>query len=239
MPDGALSSASRAASFGPACVSSNVRRRPHIMRTNLAKYVCGLLLPGAITAATAQTTWNYFISDAGGGNSLVTWSVTGSLATAPGAVLQLSESSLAVSVAAPGIYADSYAANGTPQSIPTLEGSTFQYTPASVYALIALYDTDNAPGNGNDGFALIAPLLPHTGPGTQLLYNPGTQSVLIPVDFSNFNPGTYQSEESGFDTVLTVNLTVVPVPEPSTLALAVWAAIGAALASKEGRTTAK
>ena len=209
------------------------------MKTNLAKYVCGLLLPGAIATATAQSTWNYFISDAGGGNSLVTWSVTGSLATSPGAVLLTSESSLAVSIDAPGIYADSYAASGTPQSIPTLDGSNFQYPPASVYAPIALYYTDNAPGNGNDGFALISPLLPHTGPGTQLLYNPGTQSALIPVDFSSFNPGTYQSVESGFDTVLTVNLTVEPVPEPSTLALAVGAAIGAALTSRKGKTVEK
>jgi hypothetical protein len=50
------------------------------------------------------------------------------------------------------------------------------------------------------------------------LYTPGTQSIIIPVDFSNFNPGTYQSQDSIFNTPLTVNLTVA-VPEPSTLAL--------------------
>ena len=210
-----------------------------IMKTSLNKYACGFFLLGAMTTATAQSTWNYFISDSGGGNSLVTWSVTGSLATSPGAVLLISESSLAVSIDAPGIYVDSYAASGTPQSIPTLDGSYFQYEPASAYVPIALYYTDNAPGNGNDGFGLIAPLVPHTGPGTQLLYNPGTQSVLIPVDFSDFNPGTYQSEESGFNTALTVNLTVEPVPEPSTLALAVSAVIGAALISKKGKTIEK
>jgi PEP-CTERM motif len=203
------------------------------MKTNLAKCVCGLLLTGAAATAMAQSTWNYFISDAGGGNSLVTWSVTGSLATSPGGVLLISESSLAVSIAAPGIYADAYAASGTPQAIPTLDGSYFQYEPASVYVPITLYYTDNAPSNGNDGFGLITPLLPRTGPGTELLYNPGTQSALIPVDFSNFNPGTYQSEESGFNTVLTVNLTVVP--EPSTLALAGCAAIGAALTRRKNR----
>ena len=102
----------------------------------------------------------------------------------------------------------------------------------------SVYYTGNAPGNGNDGFGLISRLLPHTGPGTQLLYNPGTQSALIPVDFSNFNPGTYQSVESGFNTVLTVNLTVEAVPEPSTLALAVGAAIGAALTRRKARALA-
>jgi hypothetical protein len=200
------------------------------MKTNLGKYACGIFLLGAVATAPAQSIWNYFISDAGGGNSLVTWSVTGSLATSPGAVLLMSESSLAVSIDAPGIYADSYAASGTPQSIPTLDGSYFQYEPASVYVPIALYYTDNAPGNGNDSFGLISPLPPHTGPGTQLLYYPGMQSALIPVDFSDFNPGTYQSEESGFSTVLIVNLTVEPVPEPSTLALSAVSGLGGLLA---------
>jgi hypothetical protein len=71
----------------------------------------------------------------------------------------------------------------------------------------------------------------------QLLYNPGTQSALIPVDFSAFNPGTYQSEESGFDTALTVNLIIEPVPEPSALALAVVAIFGAVLTRKKVTTT--
>ncbi|HXR03386.1 MAG TPA: hypothetical protein VN836_01610 [Verrucomicrobiae bacterium] len=205
------------------------------MKTNLAKYVCSLLLPGAVATATAQSTWNYFISDAGGGNSLVTWSVTGSLATSPGAVLVLpSQSSLAVSVETPGIYADTYVANGTPQSLPTPDGSYFTYGVGNVYTPISGYYTDNAPGNGNDSFGLTA-FLPPRIVGIELLYNPGTQSVLIPVDFSNFNPGTYQSEESGFNTPLTVNLTVEPVPEPSTLALAVSAVIGAALTSIKGK----
>ena len=93
------------------------------MKTNLVKYACGILMLGAMTRATAQSTWNYFIADGGNGSSLVIWSVTGSLATSPGAVLLISAPSLTVSVNAPGIYIDSYAASGTPQSIPTLDGS--------------------------------------------------------------------------------------------------------------------
>ena len=192
---------------------------------------------GSMTRATAQSTWDYFISDAGSGSSLVTWRVAGSLATSPGAVLLISESSLAVSVNAPGIYADSYVASGAPQSIPTLDGSNIQYTPASVYEPIASFYTYNAAGNGNDGFGLIAPLLPHTGPGTQLLYNPGTQSALIPIDFSNFNPGTYQSQVTGFSTILTVNLTVEPVPEPSTMALFAVCSLGTLLFFRRRQTS--
>ncbi len=67
--------------------------------------------------------------------------------------------------------------------------------------------------------------------GTVWNYSPGTQSVLIPVDFSGFNPGTYQSVDSGFSTPLTVTLTVAPVPEPSSLALALCVVIGTALLS--------
>lgn len=200
-----------------------------IMRANLVKYICSIFMLGSMTRASAQSTWDYFISDAGSGSSLVTWSVTGSLATAPGADLLMIESSLAILVKAPGIYADSYVASGVPQSLPTLDGSNIQYTPAGVYEPIASYYTYNAASNGNDSFGLIAPLLPHTGPGTQLRYNPGTQSALLPIDFSDFNPGTYQSQVAGFSTILTVDLTVEPVPEPATMALFAVCSLGTLL----------
>jgi PEP-CTERM motif len=190
-------------------------------RTYFGNYASGILLLGAVATAHAQSTWNYFISDAGGGNSLLTWSVSGSLATPPGAVLVSSESSIAVSINAPGLYADSYLASAAPQSIPTPDGSYFQLDNTSIYTAIVAYDAYNAPGSGNDSFGLASStLLPHQGdPGHALLYNPGTQSVLIPIDYSNFNPGFYESEQSGFNTPVTVNLTVGPVPEPSPLAL--------------------
>ena len=188
------------------------------MKSNLANYACGLFLLGAVATSSGQTTWNYFISDAGGGNSLVTWSVTGSLATPPGAVWVTSASSITVSVNAPGIYADAYAASGTSQAIPTPDGSYFQYDNTSVYTPIMSYDAYNAPGSANDSFGLLA-RVNLRDIGMLFLYQPGTQSALIPIDYSDFNPGTYQSEQSGFDTPLTVNLTVSAVPEPSTLAL--------------------
>ena len=191
------------------------------MKTHFGEYACGLLLLGTVATAPAQSIWNYFISDAGGGNSLVTWSVTGSLATPPGAALVSFESSIAVSINAPGIYADSFAAGGAPQPIPTRDGSYFQLDNTSVYTAIVAYDAYNAPGSGNDSFGLASStLFPHQGdPGHAFLYNPGTQAALIPIDYSNFNPGTYQSLVTGFNSPLTVNLTVGPVPEPSTLAL--------------------
>jgi hypothetical protein len=172
---------------------------------------------GAVATTRAQTTWNYFISDAGGGNSLVSWMVTGSLATPPGALRVAPDSTLAVSVSAPGIYTDAYVASGG--ALPTSDGSYFQYDNTTVYAPILSYSAHNAPGSGSDSFGLSAQLGPRGGAGIAFLYHPGTQSALIPIDFSNFNPGLYQSEQSGFDTPVTVNFTVGLVPEPSTLAL--------------------
>jgi hypothetical protein len=186
------------------------------MRSDIAKHLCSFFLLGAVARSPAQSTWNYFLSDAGGGNSLVTWSVAGDLAT-QGVVVVNNQSALGATIHAPGIYVDSYAASGVPQPIPTPDGSSFQLEGPQVYSLIVSYAAYNAPNDSNDSFGLSA-----SGRGligAQYRYSPGSQSAVVPIDFSNFNPGTYQSVESLFSTPLTVNLTIVAVPEPSTLAL--------------------
>jgi len=187
-------------------------------KLNIPACVCGILTLASLMTTRAQSTWNYFISDAGGGNSLLTWSVAGDLATPPGAALITPVSSIAISVDAPGIFADAYVATGTPQAIPTPDGSYLQLNNSSVFASFVSYEANNASGSNNDSFGLGT--IPHSGfAGVQYLYNPGTQSALIPLAYSNFNPGTYQSQKSGFSAPITVNLTVGPVPEPSTVAL--------------------
>ena len=182
----------------------------------------------AMVAAQAQSTWNYFISDAGGGNSLVAWNVTGSLASSPGATVLTSQSSLAMPISAPGIYNDSFAGNGALQTIPTPDGSYYQLGGAEIYFAIVAFQTYNAPAGGGDTFGLTTGSLPpHTGdPGNSFLYHPGTQSVLIPVDYASFNPGTYQSQYASFNTPVTVNLTVGAVPEPSARALSALGCLG-------------
>jgi len=190
------------------------------MKSNLANHVCGFFILGAVTTTQAQSTWNYFISDAGGGNSLVTWSVSGDLATASGAGWMSGGPLVAVPIGAPGIYVDSYVADGTPQSLPTPDGSYFRDLIGGLQGPITGYYTYNAAGGGDDGFGLMVPVFPaHLG--DRLTYNPGTQSALIPVAYSDFIAGTYQSQMTEFSLPLTVNLTVGPVPEPSTLALSV------------------
>jgi hypothetical protein len=196
----------------------------------------GLFLLGTVTAARAQSTWDYTISDAGGGNSLVTWSVTGTLATPPGGVLIMPESSLAVSVIAPGIYADTYSADGTAEGLATPDGSYFQFDGGDVYFPVVQYATDTELADGSESFGLVSPLPPIKGGLVgDLLYNPGTESVVIPVSFSDFNPGTYESTEFVFSTPFTVELTVVP--EPAMFALvAVWV-LGMAVVRRRVRKT--
>jgi len=197
------------------------------MKCNLVNYACSFLLLGALPTTSAQTTWNYFISDAGGGNSLVTWNVTGSLATLPGAVRVITDRNLPVTVSSPGIFADAYAASGG--DLLTPDGSYFQWDNTSVYSPIVSYSASNAPGSGNDTFGLLAMLGPRGALGITLLYRAGTESALIPIDYSSFNPGTYQSEVSGFDTPLRVSLTIGAVPEPSPLVLFAAGGLGGLL----------
>lgn len=203
------------------------------MKTLKAIY-CAFTLFLAVATVHAQSTWNYVISSPGGGDSLdslVTWSVTGDLATAPGLTVlrqsNLGPSGLGIAVTAPGIYASTYSAFFS-AAIPNPDGSAYQYYPTSVYAPINQYEVNTGPpGFGNQAFGLAASLLPDSN-GINLLYVPGTQSVLLPIPFADFNPGTYQSTELTFNpisTLLTVNLTVEPVPEPSSLALAAGAVL--------------
>lgn len=138
---------------------------------------------------------------------------------------------------APRIFADSFVANGTAQSIPTFDGSYFQLDQSEVYLPILSYEANNAPGTGDDSFGLLSQF--NFGQaGIPLLYHPGTQSVVLPIGFSDFNPGTYQSEQSGFSTAVTVNLTVGLVPEPSMLALsAVGGLCGLLVLRRGGRSS--
>ncbi len=77
-------------------------------------------------------------------------------------------------------------------------------------------------------FGLLSALQPYRGGlGQVFSYQPGSQSALIPIAFSNFNPGNYQSQDAEFGTPLSVNLAVVSaVPEPSNLCAGIAALLG-------------
>ena len=175
------------------------------------KFATIFCLLGVGSMASAQSTWNYHITDAGNGNSLVTWYATGTVtAQPPFTNPRVPGAAIAVSIDAQGIFNDAFSGSGS-QLIPTPDGSYF-YT-GDIYRSVVLFTAINAPASGNDNFALLTP--PGLPNGVLWDYHPGTQTALIPIDFSNFNPGTYQSVDSAFTTLLTVTLTVEPVPEPA------------------------
>ena len=122
------------------------------MKINLIKLTCGMALLGAAATATAQSTWNYFISDAGNGNSLVTWNVTGSLAALPGVIWDYGPDYGfgGVGISAPGLYVDSYPGTPRPQSISSLDGSYIYDTELNLNDPFNMYYTANASGSSND-----------------------------------------------------------------------------------------
>lgn len=133
-----------------------------------------------------------------------------------------------ISIEAPGIFVNSYTSAGLAQSIPTPDGSYFS-TPSAGSVPITGYYT-YAGSSGPDSFGLLITTAYPTRSGDLLLYTAGTQSVVIPIAFSDFNPGTYQfSDNATFTTPLTVNLTVEAAPEPGTLALSAVAVFSAGL----------
>lgn len=205
------------------CRSATMAHYEYRMTNNMRtcfKLSCGLALLSAVGSATAQSTFSYFVSDAGGGNSLVTWDATGSIVTSSGVLWKSTTGSFGgLQVDAPGIYVDAYTGSLGPESIPALDGSYFHNTELNQDFPISLYVTHNATGSSDDYFALLSHAAT-TSAGQHIIYEAGTQSALIPVPFINFNLGSYQSVTGAgpsFDTAVTVNLTVVP--EPSTMSL--------------------
>jgi len=202
------------------------------MKINLTKYVCGIFLLGALTAATAQGTINYNITSAGGANSRVTWNITGSLIGSPGVVWAGQSSSGAfggVPIDTSGLFISSYTGMAQPASISTPDGSYYRNTDLGQNYAISMYFCGVF--GSTDIFGLVT-LPATTANGQHLTYTAATQSVIIPIPYSDFIAGTHQSTWAAgtfFDTAMTVNMTVGAVPEPSTLALSAVGVLGTLL----------
>ncbi|HEX4349590.1 MAG TPA: hypothetical protein VH251_04360, partial [Verrucomicrobiae bacterium] len=154
------------------------------MQKNLTMLVGCLTLLGP--AAMAQSTFDYFITAFGPSNSRVTWNVTGSLATAPGAAWEGTGQFGGVPIETSGLFAAGYTGTQFPQSISAPDGSYFHNTELAQNFAINSYFA-GVLGSTNI-FGLV------TGPGTtalgqHLTYNAGSQSVIIPIPFSDFNVG--------------------------------------------------
>jgi hypothetical protein len=180
----------------------------------------GLFLVGLIFTARAQSTITYQITPFDSTDSLVTWNVTGSLLGPSGVLWEDSAGNFGgLPLVTTGLFVSGYTGTSSPQSIPTPDGSYFHNTELAQNFSIDLYFA--APIGGNDNFALITSPAT-TATGQHLTYNAGSQSVVLPIPYADFNPGSYQSSFAPgtfFDSALTVNLNVVPVPEPGALPL--------------------
>lgn len=196
------------------------------MKNNFTALFCGFALLGTIATATAQTTVNYYITDVGGGNSRITWNVAGSLITPPGVVWSVTNGQfLGLSIDAPGIFNNGYTGPGA--SIPTPDGSYFHNT--ELGKNIAITQVAAGVVGSTNYIFLYGSSSVATASGQHIIYTAGTQSVIIPIAFSNFNVGTYQSANpliygagKYFDTTLTVNLTVGAVTPPPTLGISTY-----------------
>lgn len=194
------------------------------MKSLLLKFVWGLFLLVAGATAPAQSIINYQITPFGGANSLVTWNVSGSLVDSLGVqwVVTASNGSFGgVPIVTSGLFAPGYAGTAFPGNISSPDGSYFHNVELGQNFAINMYFAGIF-GSTNI-FGLVTPPATTTD-GQHLIYSAATQSVVIPIAYSNFNPGSYQSVFGAgefFNSPVTVNLTVGVVPEPSTLALSV------------------
>jgi hypothetical protein len=201
----------------------------NIMKNNLTKYVCGIFLLVTLTTARAQSTFNYYITPAGGTHSQVTWNVTGSLTQSPGVAWEAGGQFGGVPIETAGLFISSYTGKSFPQSISVPDGSYYHNTELGQNFAINLYSATIF--GSTDIFGLVTSPAT-TADGQHLIYTAATQSVIIPIPYSDFNAGNYQSTFAAgtfFDTSVTVNLTVGAVPEPSTLDLSAMGGLGTLL----------
>lgn len=172
----------------------------------------------------AQSTFNVNISDAGSGKSLISWFWTGDVAGSTGATWNIFSLSFGGFDIA---FGDAFA-SGSPL---LTQGTNFDISGAGMYVntdanqagQISLLNLGliTYPGNYKRLSILLMTVsgVP-VAAGEHLAYVTGNDSMVIPVDFSNFNVGIYQNTFPGpFTTSVTDILTVGPVPEPSSLGL--------------------
>jgi hypothetical protein len=211
-----------------------------IMKKQIIRLTLGLALLGAAATAAAQSTINIYLSDAGSGQTAFSWSVTGDLVSPGGQTLS---GGVGGFLATAGIFTgfiNNIGANTsyipvtgfgsfvdlTSSASEQYKGIQFDvYAPDSLFVWLGNY---------------VSPSQPYTmlsvSGGDHMQYDNLVDSAIIDVPYSCFNPGTYQyispgAAEAGadggpFTTDLTMNLTVGPVPEPSTLALAGLGGLG-------------
>jgi hypothetical protein len=169
----------------------------------------------AAVNARAQSTFDINVSNAGGGQSLVTWSFTGEIVGA--GLTNLFAGPLWIygfDAGGPGAY------TGESKYIDFAGGGELLNVDSGQHKDFIAIILENDVTNSSvvlflSSIALVA------NPGEAVKYTSGIESIIVPVDYSNFTPGVYTTTVSSFIfNSFTETLTVGPVPEPSALAMA-------------------
>lgn len=179
----------------------------------------------------AQSTYSVNINDAGNGQSRISWSWAGDVASLSGATWDAftgyfggfdigNRSAFAVD--------SPFLTQGT--NFDILGGGMFVNPDICQSAQISMLNLGMITYPGDFKYLSILLMAPPGVPmtaGEHFAYVAGNDSLVIPVVFSNFNAGILQNTFTGpFTTSVTVVLTIGQVPEPSIVALAGFGMVG-------------
>ena len=194
----------------------------------------------ATASSQAQSYLNWTVTDAGSGNSLISWSASGEWTTPQGAELSTSPSfaNLAGIIPFIGVLTNSPNFDFITNSYPlTGIGTASNVNSNSIVAI-------NGLSIGQSGSSIIMELtLPTNGPGifpfggigplgggslgvkygNYVSVNITTDSYTVPIPFSNFGEQSYSISIPSFQNGITYTVDIggaTPTPEPSTIALA-------------------
>jgi hypothetical protein len=201
------------------------------MKSQIANSFLGLALLGMVASASAQTTININLWDAGNGQTGLAWSWSGDAANSGGATVAGSFVGIMGFEMPFGTFINNMAVSSAfvPVDFGSLENQTTSVSESfNAVQLIPDYNGENTCALGivlgYQNPSQFYTMIP-TSVGDQVGYTPGVDSVNLDVPFADFNTGTYQIVYPGGmvfnqDTTFNLDVGTEPVPEPSTMALA-------------------
>lgn len=202
------------------------------LQSGLATLACGLIPFGAAAASPPQTTIEISLQHAGPGQTALSWSLSGYLVSPGGQTLSGNINQVySVSALFAGLIND---LGANTNYIPLSGFGTLSDLNSSASRQFKGIQLDNSGKISlflGDFVSTDQPFtpLPVSG-GDQLHYSAAADYVVLDLPVTAFNPGSYQYLNPGeasssqpdltiFTSDMHVNLTVSPIPEPSTLML--------------------
>jgi hypothetical protein len=193
------------------------------------------------TSAQAQSSLDWTVTDAGNGNSLISWSASGEWTTSPGAAISTNSPYNTVTAWEPfaGVLTNSPAIS-TLQTYPLSNIGTFEDVTSNVVVSVSGLVVGPVM-SGPQTYNLLELTFPLMGEGISgITEQPGVSGYLavgtenfvkvafttgsyeVPIPFADFGAESWSVDESILQDglTLTVNIGGEPVPEPSAIALA-------------------